>query len=54
MSDLERYIHEDGETPILIKVALVHHQFETIHPYEDGNGVWGGSSSRCSWSSPAF
>ena len=41
MSDLERYIHEDGETPILIKVALVHHQFETIHPYEDGNGRMG-------------
>ncbi len=41
MSDLERYIHEDDETPILIKVALVHHQFETIHPYEDGNGRMG-------------
>ena len=41
MSDLERYIHEDGEAPILIKVALVHHQFETIHPYEDGNGRMG-------------
>lgn len=41
MSDLERYIHDDGETPILIKVALVHHQFETIHPYEDGNGRMG-------------
>ena len=41
MSDLERYIHEDRETPILIKVALVHHQFETIHPYEDGNGRMG-------------
>jgi Fic family protein len=41
MSDLQRYIHQDDETPILVKVALAHHEFETIHPYEDGNGRMG-------------
>lgn len=39
MADLERYIHDvGGKTPILIKAALVHGQFETIHPFLDGNG----------------
>ncbi|MEG2541135.1 MAG: Fic family protein [Clostridia bacterium] len=37
MSELEKYINEN-ETDILIKTALVHYQFETIHPYLDGNG----------------
>lgn len=37
-SDLERYIHsEDGIDP-LIRVFLVHYQFEAIHPFRDGNG----------------
>ena len=38
MGSLENYLHEDTKTPNLIKAALVHAQFETIHPFLDGNG----------------
>src|SRR4051812_10767469 len=38
LSDLEKYIHRDEELPPLVRAALVHVQFETIHPYLDGNG----------------
>ena len=38
MSDLERFIHQDHRYPILLRAALVHQQFETIHPFLDGNG----------------
>jgi len=41
MSDLERWLHEDRETPILIRCGLAHYQFETIHPFEDANGRLG-------------
>jgi Fic family protein len=40
MSALERFINEDERSPLdpLIKMALIHHQFESIHPFPDGNG----------------
>lgn len=40
MGALERFINDDAACPLdpLIKMAIIHHQFESIHPFSDGNG----------------
>ena len=38
LTALERFIHDDTTLPPLIKIGLIHAQFETIHPFLDGNG----------------
>ncbi len=38
LDDFERFFHRDEQQPVLIEAALSHAQFETIHPFLDGNG----------------
>ncbi|MEA1978296.1 MAG: Fic family protein [Chloroflexota bacterium] len=38
LNDLEKYLHAPSELPSLVQAALIHYQFEAIHPFLDGNG----------------
>ncbi|HMS71976.1 MAG TPA: Fic family protein [Baekduia sp.] len=41
LADWERYAHADADIPVLVQNALLHYQFETLHPFLDGNGRLG-------------
>lgn len=38
LEDLERFLHSSTDIPFLVQLALIHYQFEAVHPFEDGNG----------------
>jgi len=38
MGELENFLHQESNIPPLVKIGLIHAQFETIHPFLDGNG----------------
>ena len=38
LNDFDRFMNRNDDTPVLIRLAIMHYQFETIHPFLDGNG----------------
>jgi len=38
LGDIETFLHREDDVPLLIKIGLAHAQFETVHPFLDGNG----------------
>ncbi len=38
LDEFEKFLHKPSERPFLVDLALIHYQFEAIHPFEDGNG----------------
>jgi Fic family protein len=38
LGELERFLHDESPLPLLVRIGLAHAQFETIHPFLDGNG----------------
>ena len=38
LGDLEKFIHQPSSLPALVRLGMVHYQFEAIHPFADGNG----------------
>jgi hypothetical protein len=48
LGPFELFLHaENPPLPVLVRTALIHVQFETIHPFLDGNGRLGAYSARC-------
>lgn len=41
LDKLEKYLYQEHDLPVLVQCALIHYQFETIHPFNDGNGRLG-------------
>ena len=38
LGDLEKFIHDGADVPVLVRAAMIHYQFEALHPFLDGNG----------------